>query len=147
MKQIPVVLIADDDQDMINQLKVVLKPILNQIELWVASNGLETVQLCQQYTPNLLLLDHGMPGIDGFTACQMIRNMNPDCSMDIWFITGLVAEDDLSLAMEAGADCLIHKPINIMQLRKKIIEHLKLFKSSSNDSHSLNLSDYNDPAA
>lgn len=147
MKKTPVFLIADDDQDMINQLKVVLKPILTQIELWIAKNGLETIQLCQQYSPNLIMLDHGMPGVDGFTACQMIRNMNPDHEIDIWFITGLVSEDDTDLAIEAGADCLIHKPINIVQLREKIIEYLKLLQDSNPDIESVNFEDYKDPAA
>ena len=56
----------------------------------------------------------------------MIRNMNPDHDMDIWFITGLVAEDDMPLAMEVGADCLIQKPINIPHLRHMLVTHLGL---------------------
>lgn len=131
----PIVLIADDDKDMINQLKLVLMPVIDHIELLIASDGLQAVNMCRLHQPDLLLLDHGMPGLDGFTACQMIRNMNPDHEMDIWFITGLVDEEDMPLAMEAGADCLIHKPINIEQLRHQILRHLYLEDEDSPDIH------------
>ncbi|MFG0247856.1 MAG: PleD family two-component system response regulator [Phycisphaeraceae bacterium JB051] len=126
MNDKPLVLIADDDPDMINQIKLVFKPVIDQVQLIIASNGVEAVTLCRSEKPSLLLLDHGMPGIDGFTACQMIRNMNPDHEMDIWFITGLVDEEDMPLAMEVGADCLISKPINIPHLRHMIVTHLGL---------------------
>jgi len=122
----PIILIADDDPDMVNQLKLVLKPIMSRIELSVVTNGLEAIQRCEQLQPNLLLLDHGMPGIDGFTACQVIRKMVSNHKIDIWFITGLVQNDDAAIAIEAGADCLITKPINIQNLRDKIIRHLKM---------------------
>ncbi len=126
MNDKPLVLIADDDPDMINQMKLVFKPVMDQVQLIVASNGVEAVRKCGSEKPDLLLLDHGMPGLDGFTACQMIRNMNPDHEMDIWFITGLVDEDDMPLAMEVGADCLIQKPINISHLRHMLVTHLGL---------------------
>lgn len=126
MNRQPIILIADDDPDMIDQLKLVLKPVLDQVKVRVATDGLQAVNMCNMHKPDLLLLDHGMPGLDGFTACQMIRNMNPDHEMDIWFITGLVSKEDAPLAMEVGADCLIQKPINIIQLRHQLLRHLGL---------------------
>ena len=71
MNDKPLVLIADDDPDMINQMKLVFKPVMDQVQLIVAINGLEAVRKCSSEKPNLLLLDHGMPGLDGFTACKM----------------------------------------------------------------------------
>ncbi|MBL4699976.1 MAG: response regulator [Phycisphaeraceae bacterium] len=126
MNETPIILIADDAPDMVNQLKLVLKPILNRIELLVATDGLQAIQLCEQRKPNMLLLDHGMPGIDGFTACQVIRKIISNPDLAIWFITGLVQNEDESVAIEAGADCLITKPIDIQNLREKIIRHLKM---------------------
>jgi CheY-like chemotaxis protein len=126
MKRLPTIVIADDDQDIIDQLHIVFKPFKNRISLWIATNGIEAIQLCNMHHPDLLLLDHIMPCIDGFTACQMIRNTNQDQDIDIWFLTGTVANDDMPLAIEAGADCLIQKPINISQLRHMIQRHLNL---------------------
>ena len=128
-----VILIADDDPDMIEQLKFVFKPVIDQIELHIATDGVQAVNLCRIHHPILLLLDHGMPGLDGFTACQMIRNMNPDHEMDIWFVTGLVTEDDMPLAMEVGADCLIQKPVNITHLRHQLFQHLSLEENDSSN--------------
>ncbi|HAI12979.1 MAG TPA: hypothetical protein DCM28_14830 [Phycisphaerales bacterium] len=144
MNQRPIVLIADDDPDMIDQMELVFKPVKDQIELIIARDGMQTVNLCRVHQPNLLLLDHGMPGLDGFTACQMIRNMNPDHEIDIWFITGLVSEDDMPLAMEAGADCLIHKPINIVELRHQLLRHLHLDEVSDQEDI-IDMTDFEEP--
>lgn len=147
MSHRPVILVADDDPDIINQMKVVFKPMRDQVDLQFASNGRQAIDTCVKAHPNLLLLDHNMPGIDGFTACQMIRNMNPDHHMDIWFITGMVSEDDMPLAMEAGADCLINKPINIPQLRHMIQRHLFLDDGADEDDQDFQFVDIHDEDA
>lgn len=75
-----------------------------------ASSGENGIALVAESVPDLILLDLGLPGIDGFTTCKVIRK----CSqVPIIMLTGCVSFSDKVFGMETGADDYITKPFNL----------------------------------
>lgn len=71
---------------------------------------------------DLILLDVMMPGTDGFTYCQKIRDM-VDCP--ILFLTAKTMETDIMSGLEVGADDYITKPFGTGELRARVSAHLR----------------------
>lgn len=70
----------------------------------------------------LILLDVMMPGIDGFTLCEKIRD-KVDCP--ILFVTAKSEEKDLMVGLGVGGDDYIIKPFGIGELRARVAAHLR----------------------
>lgn len=126
MAHLPVILIADDDPDVVRQLEAALKPFLGDMEYCTANSGFEAVRLASMQLPNLVLLDHDMPAMDGLVACRELRKLHPDHDMAIWIITGHSDDLGMSAVMQFGADFLIRKPIHMRSLREMISNYLQL---------------------
>ena len=65
------ILVIDDDKAIIELLKVNLE--IQGHKIFVANDALTGIALAQQEIPDLIILDLMMPGVDGFTTCQRIR--------------------------------------------------------------------------
>ena len=79
-------------------------------------NGLEALELLQQKSFHLILLDVMMPGIDGFAVCREIRK-NSD--VPVIFITARVLEEDMLNGYSLGADDYVTKPFSLPVLYAK----------------------------
>ena len=71
---------------------------------------------------DLILLDVMMPGMDGFLLCSKIRKL-VDCP--ILFLTAKTEENSLVNGLALGADDYIHKPFGVMELRARVLAHLR----------------------
>jgi CheY-like chemotaxis protein len=85
----PVVVLADDDPSIRLMVRHVLES--EDFDIVEASDGLEAIKAVEKYHPALILLDAVMPGIDGFTTCQQIKD-NGHADIPVMMITGL--DDD-----------------------------------------------------
>ncbi len=117
------ILLADDDPEILALFEYILAP-LTQVRLETVTDGSEAITRCKEVQPDLILLDHEMPGLDGFSACQVIRRMYPNPNCEIWFVTGRAMESDLPMAQEAGATCIIPKPFDPNKMRNRIAQAL-----------------------
>jgi two-component system alkaline phosphatase synthesis response regulator PhoP len=112
------ILIVDDEPDILEFLSYNIKK--EGYRVFTASNGEEAVQMAQQITPSLILMDVMMPQMDGIEACQIIRKDLQLVQPIIAFLTAR-AEDYAQIAgFEAGADDYINKPIRPRLLISKI---------------------------
>jgi CheY-like chemotaxis protein len=103
------VLVVDDHQDAADSLALLLRALGCEVE--VARDGMEAVEVAGRYRPDLLLLDIGMPRLDGYAACRRIRGHPWGKAMVIVALTGWGQEDDRRRTREAGFDAHLVKPV------------------------------------
>jgi response regulator RpfG family c-di-GMP phosphodiesterase len=106
------VLILDDDPRLCEFLRATLE--LEGIEVWEAHHVIEAEKLLASGVPDVLVLDIGLPGIDGVFYCERLRESVPTRTMPIIAISG---SDDAGVrALAAGATTFLHKPIDPLGL-------------------------------
>lgn len=121
------VLVVDDDRGARFALRETL--VGEGYEVLEAGNGQESVQLCRQNRIDLVILDAMMPVMDGFHACELIREI-PECTtIPILIVTVLHDEASVDRAFIAGATDYISKPINYAVLRRRISHMLQVYSA------------------
>ncbi len=114
----PQILVIDDD----NVTRLTLKKTLLKQGYHVedADSGEAGLALLDHYSPQLILLDVMMPGINGFEACQQIRKQFSYDEVQIIMLTGLNDIESVDEAFDVGANDFITKPINWPLLVKRV---------------------------
>ncbi|MES2164890.1 MAG: EAL domain-containing protein [Pseudomonadota bacterium] len=117
------VLVADDDPVM----RLLMLEMLGQVGLDAveAEDGVQAVALFQSMTPDLLLLDVDMPGMDGFAVCREIRRLETQTTVPIIMVTGGDELESVTQAYEAGATDFVSKPINWPILGHRVLYVLR----------------------
>ena len=103
------VLVVDDQRDVADSLALLLRTLGWEVE--VARDGEEAVIAAGRYHPDLVLMDIGMPRLDGYAACRRIREQPWGAPMTIVALTGWGQEDDRCKTQEAGFDGHLVKPV------------------------------------
>jgi diguanylate cyclase (GGDEF)-like protein len=112
------ILVVDDDRSTRFAFRNILEEEgYNVIE---ADDGAKAIELCKYRVPDLILMDAKMPVMDGFTACQNIRQIPESAHTPILIITGLDDEDSIERAFAVGATDYISKPVNFSVMRRRI---------------------------
>lgn len=113
----PIVILADDDPSIRLMVRHVLEA--EDYEIIEAEDGLDAIKVVEKYHPALVLLDAVMPGLDGFSTCQQIKDKG-HVDVPIIMLTGL--DDDISVerAYEVGAIDYITKPIKWAVLKHRV---------------------------
>jgi signal transduction histidine kinase/CheY-like chemotaxis protein len=110
------ILIVDDNLDSAQSLAEVLKMTGN--DTFVAHDGEEAVEAAERQRPDVILLDIGLPRLNGFDACRRIR-ANPWAeNILIIALTGWGQEEDRRKSAEAGFDGHLVKPVDMAELMK-----------------------------
>ncbi len=89
-------------------------------EVIEAADGVAALEAIERVAPDLVLLDVTMPGMDGFTACALLRQMPHSERIPVIIITGLDDTDSIEQAYQAGATDFVIKPINWVVLRHRV---------------------------
>ena len=114
----PTLLIVDDEPGIVDTMKAYFS---SQYEILTASSGGEAVQKAEKQ-PDLILLDINMPGMDGLTVCQTIREY---VACPILFLTARTESSDQITGFQAGGDDYIVKPFDLDELAARIAAHLR----------------------
>lgn len=109
------ILVVDDNRDAAQSLAMLLK--LNGHTLHVAHDGLEALNASMEYRPEVILLDLGLPGLDGYEVCRQLRQKG-FTSTRIIAMTGYGQERDRRRSELAGFDTHTVKPVEIEVLEK-----------------------------
>jgi CheY-like chemotaxis protein len=109
------ILIAEDMLDARELLRTLLE--LDKHTVFEATNGLEALTAVQNWTPDLVLMDLHMPGMDGYEATRRIRATNTGASVPIVAISADCHGSSAQLALDAGCDACLGKPYTRAQLR------------------------------
>lgn len=113
------ILAVDDEERILRLIRNALEK--EGYEVTAVSDPLEIRKLrLQEY--QLILLDVMMPGMDGFTLCEEIRDL-ADCP--ILFLTAKTEEKDIMRGLGIGGDDYITKPFGIGELRARVAAHLR----------------------
>ena len=113
------ILIVDDERDIVELLRDYFA--LNGYETLTAASGEEAVRKAEKQ-PDLILLDIGMPGMDGLQVCAKIPNF---VSCPIVFLTARIEESDKLQGLGSGGDDYIVKPFSIDELGARVAAHLR----------------------
>lgn len=111
-------LIVDDEQGIVDMMASYFSP---HYEVLTAYNGNEALQKLKN-KPDLILLDINMPGMDGLTLCQKIRDF---ITCPILFLTARIESTDKINGFQAGADDYIIKPFDLDELGARVSAHLR----------------------
>lgn len=112
------ILIAEDDL-LIRELLGRFLDILGY-RILVAANGQEAVELAQAQLPTLILMDIGMPLMNGLEATQIIKANPRLCHIPIIVLSAYAFTEDRTKAETAGCDAFATKPIDLPALREQI---------------------------
>lgn len=123
MKPVPNILIVDDEEDILEMLTYNFESEGYQVRQ--ASNGVEAMEVVEDYQPDLIILDIMMPKMDGVSTCMALRSRPELNETLIVFLTARSEEYSEVAGFEAGADDYITKPIKPRVLKSRIKALLK----------------------
>ena len=110
------ILVVDDNEDAAEWLATVLR--LNGHETHVAHDGLEAVRSAERIRPDAVLLDIGLPRLDGYEACRRIRAQSWGQDLLLVALTGWGQDEDRQKSRDAGFDAHLVKPVDDQVLLK-----------------------------
>jgi PAS domain S-box-containing protein len=114
------ILVVDDNRDSANSMAMLLRLRGNDVAM--AHDGLEAVQTAEQFRPEVILMDVGMPKLNGYDAARRIREQPWGAPVIIIALTGWGQEGDRALSKEAGCDGHLVKPVSLPDLEKLLTE-------------------------
>lgn len=120
----PRVLIADDNEPNRELLEAYLADV--DCEIATAVDGADTLAQVTAFRPDMILLDVMMPKLSGFEVCQRLKGDSATSPIMILMVTALGELGDIERAVEAGTDDFLSKPVNRIELVKRVENMLKL---------------------
>ncbi len=120
----PRILIADDNEANVELLEAYLGGL--DAETMIAIDGQDTLDKVASFAPDLILLDIMMPKLSGFEVCQQLKGDAATSRIMILMVTALNELGDIERAVAAGTDDFLSKPVNKIELVKRVENMLKL---------------------
>lgn len=132
------ILLVDDD--VLSRLQ--LRELLQSVGYVVieAGNGIQALQLFEQSSPDMVLLDAMMPEMDGIECCRRLRELEHGNGLPILIVTALYDGESIEQAFLAGATDYITKPIQWLVLRQRVqrlLDGNRLMKELQTQSHQM----------
>ena len=118
------ILIADDNLTNVELLEAYLCDM--DCRIAVAVDGRETLEKVAEFQPDLILLDIMMPKLSGFEVCKTLKARPGHSQIMILMVTALNELGDIERAVACGCDDFLSKPINKIELVKRVENMLKL---------------------
>jgi PAS domain S-box-containing protein len=108
------VLVVDDNSDGAEMLSVCLRHLGHEVR--IALDGLEAVELAREFSPALVFLDLGLPGLSGYEVIERIRQLPTCAGVPVVAVTGYARDSDRARTLEAGFSAHMAKPIDVSRL-------------------------------
>jgi len=110
------VLVVEDDVECAGSLELLLTTLWS-CRVSVAHDGAEALATARTDRPDVVLLDLGLPDVDGFGVARALRAMSGARAMLIVAVTGYVTPEYRARALEAGCDAFVAKPFGAEALQ------------------------------
>jgi signal transduction histidine kinase len=110
------ILVVDDNTDALESLSLLVSRMGN--EVCRAHDGLEALAAAERFLPEIVLMDLGMPNLDGYEAARRMRQEPWGRAVTLVATTGWGQDDDRRRSAEAGFDRHLVKPIDVAELRE-----------------------------
>ena len=114
------VLVVDDNADAAATLELLLKSLGHETR--VAYDGFEALRVAPRFRPDIVLLDIGMPGLDGYEVARRLRSLKRERPFRIVAVTGWGQDADRQKSREAGFDVHLVKPVEPKDLARALHE-------------------------
>ena len=124
MDNTPHVLIVDDTPSMRDALEALL--FREGYHLAFAASGQEALDRLQELSPDVILLDVMMPGMDGLQVCERLKADERWRHIPTILVTTLDSQEDLVRGLDAGADEFLTKPVTGLELRARVRTMLRI---------------------
>jgi DNA-binding NarL/FixJ family response regulator len=121
-KKRDVALVVDDSPETLRLLTDALDGA--GMTVMVALDGASAMRIVDQITPDIVLLDAVMPGIDGFETCRRLKRDAGLANVPVIFMTGLAETEHIVRGLDAGGVDYVTKPIVIEEMLARIRVHL-----------------------
>jgi signal transduction histidine kinase/DNA-binding response OmpR family regulator len=113
------VLIVEDNRDAADSLRVLLELLGHEVR--VAYNGPDGVQAAQEFVPDIVLCDIGLPGLDGYGVARALRLHPTTSRVRLLALTGYGSEEDQRRTRLAGFDVHLTKPADPEELQRHLL--------------------------
>lgn len=123
-----IVLLIDDSPEALGFLTEALEQ--SGYTVLIATSGTTALSIAERITPDIILLDAIMPGLDGFETCKELKASSAVAQVPVLFMTGLTETEHVVRALECGGVDYLTKPINVDELRARIKVHLANARSA-----------------
>lgn len=117
-----VILVVDDSPDTLRMLTDALDAAA--MTVMVALDGASAMRIVERITPDMILLDAVMPGLDGFETCRRLKRDPRLADVPVIFMTGLSETEHIVRGLEAGGVDYVTKPIVVAEMLARIKVHL-----------------------
>jgi CheY-like chemotaxis protein len=109
------VLIVDDDEDTAMSLALLLE--LEGLHARFATDGVRALDAFEKFLPDVVLLDLGLPGLDGYEVARRMRASTCGCHALVIAVTGWTQAEVRQRSRDAGCDYHLVKPVDLRLLR------------------------------
>lgn len=125
-KQRRKILVVDDNLDSAASMSMMLNILGSEVE--VANDGYQALERYHRFQPDIILMDVGMPRLNGYEAARRIRQLKNGAVVKIVALTGWGHEADRQRSREAGCDAHLVKPVSLNELQSVLT---RLFEGQS----------------
>lgn len=110
------ILLVDDNLDLVHSMAILLRLEGHHVD--IATQGIEAVAMARLLRPEIILLDIGLPRMNGYEVARELRGMPELCGVRLYAVTGYGTAADRERALAAGFDGHFSKPIDHEQLQR-----------------------------
>jgi DNA-binding response OmpR family regulator len=132
----PRILVVDDDENILRLLQYGLQN--EGFTVIASSSGQEGLKKLYEYQPDLVILDIMMPGMDGWTVCERIREVS---DVPTIMVTAKGHDDDIIRGLELGADDYVVKPVRMPVLVARVRACLRRAEGANGEDRQITYSD------
>jgi DNA-binding response OmpR family regulator len=110
------VLVVEDNLDAVHTTCFLLREMGHTVEY--ALNGFVALEVARRFKPDFVLLDVGLPGVDGFDVCRQIRRDPELMNVKVVIVTAYDSANFRELGEKAGCDHYFVKPLSVKELTR-----------------------------
>ncbi len=122
------ILVVEDDEDQLEIIRLILEKA--GFAVGTAANGTDALIKTRSISPDLIILDLMLPGLNGFDICETLRKDPATASVPIVILTGLCSQFGRLAGFESGANEFLTKPFKMEELVSKVDKLLRARGSS-----------------
>lgn len=118
------ILVVDDEEKNLKLLSLILSS--HDYAFETAKNGNDALRKTKEFSPDIILLDIMMPGMDGYEVCRRLKEDRSTRHIPVVMVTALEDEESKLKGLEAGANDFLSKPVNSAELMVRTRNLLKV---------------------
>jgi DNA-binding response OmpR family regulator len=126
----PRVLVVEDERDIAGLIKHTLERE-GGVRVDVAGSGDEALRMVTEESPDLLILDLNLPGLNGLEVCRILRSRPAGAQIHIIMVTARTTETDRIAGLDLGADDYMTKPFSLRELSARVRAGLRRTQASA----------------